>query len=97
METGFDWSQFSTLEAVLIMGIIWLSGVFLYMLRKFVVSFEANTRVMDEVGRTLVSMNDKLATAERRDERVEALLRELNVQQEPPKVEVIVPDRQSHG
>jgi len=58
-----NWFDLSTLDSVLIAGIIWLSGVFLWILKKFIASYNQNTRVMAEVSKTLVAMDQKLDTA----------------------------------
>lgn len=63
-------NQLSVLDSVLIAGIIWLSGVFLFILRKFLSSYNTNTEVMTGVGKTLVAMDQKLDMANNVDREI---------------------------
>jgi len=50
----------SVLDSVLIAGIIWLSGVFIYLLKKFITSYDCNTEALTGISKTLVAMDQKL-------------------------------------
>jgi type VI protein secretion system component VasK len=63
-------NELSVLDSVLIAGIVWLSGVFLWILRKFICSYNQNTTVMTEVGKTLTAMDQKLDTANNVDREI---------------------------
>lgn len=63
-------NQLSLLDSVLIAGIVWLSGVFIFLLKKFISSYDCNTKVMTEVSKTLVSMDQKLDTAKNVDREI---------------------------
>lgn len=62
-----DFANFTQLDAVLIAGIVWLSGVFVWLIRKFVSSYEKNTVTMTKVQDTLEGVDRKLDTAADRD------------------------------
>lgn len=56
-------SDLSVLDTVLGSGIMWLSVVFIWLLKKFIESYNQNTRVMTDVSKTLVAMDQKLDNA----------------------------------
>ena len=63
-------SDLTLLDSALITGIIWLSGVFLWILRKFICSYNQNTTVMTDVCKTLVAMDQKLDNANNVDREI---------------------------
>lgn len=80
-------SKLTLLDGVLFLGIVWLSGVFLWLIKKFVSSYEKNTSIMTKVETTLDSMDRKLDTAADRDVEIIRALERVNTRHEfRPKV-----------
>ena len=59
--------ELTTTTGLLMAGIIWLSGVFVWLIKRFVDSFEKNTVVMAKVDKTLDAMDRKIDASTERD------------------------------
>ncbi len=53
----------SALEVVLLGGIGWMSGMFVWLLRRFIKSYDENTRTLIAINATMQVMDKKLDTA----------------------------------
>lgn len=83
------------LNMVLIFGIVWLSGVFLWLIRKFVSSYEKNTEINTKLQGTMEAVDRKLDTAAERDLRVAETLAAINAKQDAKTAEIhVVPAQQ---
>ena len=63
-------TDLSALNGALVSGIGWISIMFVWLLRKFICSYNKNTMVMTEVGKTLNSMDQKLNNANNVDREI---------------------------
>ena len=71
---------------MLVSAIIWLSGLFVWLIKRFVDSFEKNTEVIDAIDR-------KLDTSADRDLETVKMLEKIHARQiDPPSVNVVMPD-----
>lgn len=55
--------SFTPLDTVLIAGIVWLSGMFVWLLRRFIRSYDENTKTLIAINATMQVMDKKLDTA----------------------------------
>lgn len=53
----------TVLNIVLISGITWLSGLFVWLLKKFITSYDTNTKVLTTLNETIRVMDKKLDVA----------------------------------
>ncbi len=63
-------TDLSALNGALVSGIAWLSLVFVWLLRKFICSYNKNTTVMTEIGKTLSAMDQKMNNANNVDREI---------------------------
>lgn len=70
--------QLTPLNVALTTGIVWLSGVFVWLIRKFMSSYEQNTKAMTKVSETLGAMDRKLEASVDRDVEIIKMLAEIN-------------------
>lgn len=60
----------STLELVLLGGITWLSGLFVWLLKRFIKSYDHNTKTISEINKTMQEMDRKLDAATQVDREI---------------------------
>jgi len=60
----------SPLNVILICGITWLSGMFVWLLKRFIKSYDDNTRTLVEINRTMQVMDKKLDMATQVDREI---------------------------
>jgi hypothetical protein len=66
-----DWmAEFTVMNMVLGTGIIWLSGMFVWLLKRFTKSYDENTRTLVEINKTMQVMDRKLDTATQVDREI---------------------------
>lgn len=68
----------SVLDTVLITGIIWLSGMFVWLLKRFIKSYDENTRTLVAINSTMQVMDKKLDTATTVDREILIQLAKIN-------------------
>lgn len=56
-------TDFTVMNMVLGTGIIWLSGMFVWLLKRFIKSYDENTRTLVEINGTMRAMDKKLDMA----------------------------------
>lgn len=71
-------ANISVLDGTLILGIMWLSGVFIWLLKRFIRSYDDNTRTLTAINSTLQVMDKKLDTATTVDREILIALAHLN-------------------
>lgn len=81
--------ELTAMNIILIIGIVWLSGVFIWLTRKFVASYEGNTQTMTEVRDTLRGVDKKLDTAAERDVEIVRTLAAIHARQSPARVDLV--------
>jgi len=74
------------INMILVTGIVWLSGVFIWLIKKFVVSYAENTKVITKVQDTLESVDKKLDAASMRDMEIVSTLSAIHARQSGPFV-----------
>lgn len=82
-------SELTPLNYVLITGIVWLSGVFVWLVRKFVRSYEQNTVTMTKVQDTLEAVDHKLEKAADRDLEIAKTLSAIHARGAAPAVSLV--------
>lgn len=82
-------ADLSPINYILIAGIVWLSGVFIWLIKKFVSSFEKNTVVMTKVQGTLEGVDRKLDSAADRDLEIVKTLSAIHARTGPARVEIV--------
>lgn len=60
----------SALDMVLMTGIIWLSGMFVWLLKRFIKSYDDNTKTLVAINATMQVMDKKLDTATQVDREI---------------------------
>jgi len=86
-------SELTPMNMVLVSGVIWLSGVFLWLIKRFVASYDKNTTAMVGVKDTLEGVDRKLDTAANRDIEIVRTLAAIHARGvHPAQVEVIHKD-----
>lgn len=68
----------SMLDTVLITAIIWLSGMFVWLLKRFIKSYDENTRTLVAINSTMQVMDKKLDTATTVDREILIQLAQIN-------------------
>jgi len=58
MEALLD--QLSPLNMVLVFGIVWLSGVYVWLLKRFIKSYDENTHALSCINGTMKAMDAKI-------------------------------------
>lgn len=76
-------SEMTLLNYVLIAGLVWLSGVFIWLIKVFVDAYAKNTAVITKVQGTLEGVDKKLDSAAERDSRIVATLAAIHARQAP--------------
>lgn len=79
-------AELTPMNMILIAGIIWLSGVFIWLIKKFVCSYQENTKTMTKVQDTLEVVDRKLDAASTRDVEIVRTLAAIHARQAPPYV-----------
>jgi len=83
-------AELTPMNMVLLTGIIWLSGVFLWLIKNFVKSYDKNTTAMTQVKDTLEGVDRKLDTAANRDVEIVRTLSAIHARGvHPAQVEVV--------
>jgi len=78
---------------MLVSAIVWLSGLFVWLIKRFVDSFEKNTEVMTRVSGALDAIDRKLDTSAERDLETVKMLEKIHARQiDPPSVNVVMGD-----
>lgn len=86
-------SELTPVNYVLMSGIVWLSGVFIWLIRKFVRSYEQNTTTMTRVSDTLQAVDRKLDTAAERDLEISKTLAAIHARGNFPAAVRVVSDK----
>ncbi len=82
-------AELTPLNYVLMSGIIWLSGVFIWLIRRFVRSYEQNTGTMTKVQVTLEAVDHKLEKAADRDLEIAKTLSAIHARGAAPAVTLV--------
>ena len=56
-------NQLTVLDGVLVTGIIWMAGVLIWVIKRYMTSYNSNTIALVTINKTLISMDQKLLTA----------------------------------
>lgn len=75
--------EMTLLNYVLMAGMIWLSGVFVWLIKKFICSYGENTKVLTKVQDTLEGIDHKLDAASVRDVEIVRTLSAIHARQAP--------------
>lgn len=88
----------SPMTFMLVSAIVWLSGLFVWLIKKFVDSFEKNTATMTRVGQSLDGVERKLETSVERDIEIVKMLEKIHARQDGvPSVNVHLPENVKNG
>jgi len=79
-------AELTPMNMVLVTGIVWLSGVFIWLIKKFVSSYEQNTKVITKVQDTLDGVDKKLDAASTRDVEIVRTLAAIHARQTAPVI-----------
>ena len=71
-------SELSALNIVLILGISWLSVLFVWLLKRFIKSYDDNTRTLVAINQTMLTMDRKLDAATTVDREILIQLAQVN-------------------
>ena len=65
-----EFMSLTPVNVVLLGGITWLSGMFVWLLKRFIKSYDDNTRTLVEINKTIMAMDAKLDTANEIDREI---------------------------
>lgn len=77
--------DFTTTEYILVTGIVWLAGVLIWLLKKFLSSYDKNTTSNVRLHETLQGVDRKLDTAAERDLEIVRTLSAIHARGMAPK------------